>query len=89
MSSQPSTDSLDSLVLHDVTPSPTNEGLQGMSASNLDMEHELIAAAEALLSGQVQKVLALRYKHHNVTPALWRYSDAQELLTRSEHHCQG
>ena len=54
ISSHPSTDSLDSLVLRDPTGSPGNTAGQGSSAAgNPDMEQELIAAAEALLTGQV------------------------------------
>ncbi len=61
ISSQPSTDSLDSLVLLD-TGSPGNTAGQGSSAaSNPDMEQELIAAAEALLTGQV-------HPHHPLVP---------------------
>ena len=62
ISSHPSTDSLDSLVLHDSTGSPGNTAGQGSSAaSNPDMEQELIAAAEALLTGQVRP-------HHSLVP---------------------
>ncbi len=62
ISSHPSTDSLDSLVLHDSTGSPGNTAGQGSSAaSNPDMEQELIAAAEALLTGQV-------HPHHSLVP---------------------
>lgn len=50
ISSHPSTDSLDSLVLHD-SGSPGNTA--GKGSNNPDMEQELIAAAEALLNGQV------------------------------------
>ncbi|DBA68205.1 TPA: hypothetical protein ACH3X2_013822 [Trebouxia sp. C0005] len=54
ISSHPSTDSLDSLVLHDPTGSPGNTAGQGSSAAiNPDMEQQLIAAAEALLTGQL------------------------------------
>ncbi|DBA95327.1 hypothetical protein WJX82_010494 [Trebouxia sp. C0006] len=54
ISSHPSTDSLDSLVLHDSTGSPGNTAGQGSyAASNPDMEQELIAAAETLLTGQL------------------------------------
>ena len=52
MSSQPSSDSLDSLVLHDATQSPSKEAGQGQSTTSPDMEQALIAAAEALLTGQ-------------------------------------
>ena len=61
ISSHPSTDSLDSLVLHD-TGSPGNTAGQGSSAAgNPDMEQELIAAAEDLLTGQV-------HPHHSLVP---------------------
>lgn len=53
LSSHASTDSLDSLVLHDSTSSPNRSTGPGASASNPDMEQELIEAAEALLTGQV------------------------------------
>ena len=61
LSSHASTDSLDSLVLHDSTSSPNRSTGQGASASNPDMEQELIAAAEALLTGQVAFQALLLY----------------------------
>ena len=69
LSSHPSTDSLDSLVLHD-TGIRGNTAEQGSSAaSNPDMEQELIAAAEALLTGQV-------HPHHPLVPVSSRVNAA-------------
>lgn len=61
LSSHASTDSLDSLVLHDSTSSPNRSTGHAASASNPDMEQELIAAAEALLTGQVGSQALLLY----------------------------
>ena len=52
MTSLPSTDSLDSLVLHDTTHSPTKNAGQGSSVVSPDLEEALIAAAEAILTSQ-------------------------------------
>ena len=50
MSSHSSTDSLDSLVLHERAPAPAKDAGQGKSTTSPDIEEALIAAAEALLT---------------------------------------
>ena len=53
MTSQPSTDSLTSLVLHDVnTPRADKDAGQSGSVTSPNIEQALIAAADALLTNQ-------------------------------------
>lgn len=54
MTTQPSTDSLTSLVLHDTSPRADKDAQQSGSVPSPDIEEALIAAADALLTNQAR-----------------------------------